>query len=217
MIEKLSKEVVEGLTDVMLNVIGGRAYDGITYSMYNGSAENDKKVVEQVNAIRKAIQDEGFEPNNFIKLIKAPNGVIFDMDLQVSKEINNALAQIVAKKEGNPKIAQIDLTGNGPDLRRKKDSLLLAKYLMSQCDKGNKVLSVALFSKNFVPKIVYAAKDPRGKDVKVTINAFAIRYWDIASVNELLLQKGYRIVNVKIGEILPTKTGVRFEIQVTKM
>lgn len=217
MIEKLSKEVVEGLTDVMLNVIGGKAYDGITYAMYNGSAENDKKVVAQVNAIREEIKKEGFEPNNFIKLIKAPNGVIFDMDLQVSREINNALAQIVAKKTGNQQLAQIDLTSDGPLKRRKQDFELLVKYIISESKKGNNVVSVALFSRNYVPKIVYTAKNAKKEDVKVTINSFAIRYWDIEAVNELLITQGYRIVNVKIGEILPTKTGVRFEIQVAKL
>lgn len=217
MIEKLSKEVVEGLTDVMLNAIGPKAYDGITYAMYNGKAENDKKVVAQVNAIREAIKEEGFEPNQFIKLIKAPNGVIFDMDLQVSREINNALAQIVAKKTGNKQLAQMDLTGDGPMKRRKQDFELLIKYLISENKKGNNVVSVALFSRNFVPKIVYTAKNAQKQDVKVTINSFAIRYWDIEAVNEILMTKGYRIVNVKIGEILPTKTGVRFELQVAKM
>jgi len=136
------------------------------------------------------------------------------MDLNVAKKITSELSKAVAKaNNGNTPTG--DLIGDSPDKRRKDDMLGLAKYVKQQYDNGKKQIEVALFSRNSVPRIIISGVGPKNDMISIKYNAYAIRHWDIESINaNMLIPAGIRISKIEPCEVLPSKTGVRFVLYV---
>lgn len=213
---KLSAETVAGLSNCMVEAIGERVYDGITYALLTGNSEEDKKKINEYNNIIKSLNENGIDPKRVLQALKVPNGIIFDMNIGVAKEIANNIARTYAAKNGK-ETSNIDLIKDGPIKRRQEDMTEIVKYLEKQARNGNTDIELALFSRNSIRRIVYTAKDKQGKDVQVKMNAYAIRHWDLPMVSTKLMEYGYKIAKAQAGEILPSKTGVRFEIQLTRI
>ena len=205
---QLSKELVDGLTSFLVTNIESKALDGITYVM---AFKNDKEFIERCKEIKEAAIANGFGTDECFRVYEVVNGYIFDMDLSVAKYLTQKLYQAVKKGDA-------DLIGDRPEKRRREDMKKMAKYCKSQYDKGITTFEVALFSRNAVPKIVVSGTDSSNhKGVVLNYNAFAIRHWDIEEINSsLLVPMGLRITKIKPCEILPPKTGVRFEITVSR-
>lgn len=214
----ISKQLIDGLTDFLVVNIESRAKDGITYAM--AFKEGDTALIEKCKGIKENVLKEGYGQDQVFRVYEVSNGYIFDMDLSIAKYITKELAKVVAK---NNKLVlpTDDLIGDAPEKRRRKDMQKLAKYCKSQYEKGINVFEVALFSRNSVPKITItgsdAANNGRDKSVIVVYNAYAIRHWDIEEVNRnLLVPTGIRIAKIRPCEILPSKTGVRFELSLDR-
>lgn len=213
---KISKELMDGLTTFLIKAIGSKVLDGITYAM-EISPEDDAMIKEYL-ALRDRVVSEGFKNNEVFRVYSATNGYIFDMDLAIARYLNDKVFKVVSKSTGMPCNGDA-VIGTGPEGRRHQDMENLAKYCISQFESGKTNFEVALFSRNSVPRITISGKDTakgnQGKNVVVTYNAYAIRHWDIEEINNrLLIPKGLRITRIKPCEILPSKTGVRFELSV---
>lgn len=211
---KLSKTLLDKLTDFLVNNISEKAMDGITYAM---CFKDDKDMVEKGKIIKEEAIKSGFNQDEVFRVYEVSNGYIFDMDLKVAKFLTAEISKIVAK-ETQGKTPQGDLIGNNPEKRRSEDMMGLAKFCKSQYEKGILNFEVALFSRNSVPRIVVQGTDKKGKPVTVTYNAYAIRHWDIEEINQKVLMPKYgiRINRIKPCEIISSKTGVRFEIQLAR-
>jgi hypothetical protein len=138
------------------------------------------------------------------------------MDMSLAKYIAEKLLDIVYKGEDHSNII-----GDVPEIRRQNDMKKLAKLCQENYKNGKPVFEVALFSRNSVPRIVISGSDVnkgvRGKQIIATYNAYAIRHWDIQEINDnLLMQVGLRISKIRPCEILPPKTGVRFQLSVDR-
>lgn len=208
---KVSSELINMLTDFLINEIGSKSLDGITYSMVTKQSkdeENYKRYME----IRKEAQKCGFAHDEVFRVYEVSNGYIFDMDMSVVKKISYELSKAVSKTNGGQTPVG-DLIGNNPEKRRKSDMLGLAKYVKSEFDNGNRVVEVALFSRNSTPKITITGIGAKNEMLMVKYNAYAIRHWDIEVVNgSLLIPAGIRIAKIEPCEVLPSKTGVRFKL-----
>lgn len=212
---ELSKELVNGLTGFLVTNIESKALDGITYVM---AFKNDKELIEDCKHIKEEAIKNGFNNDQCFRIYELVNGYIFDMDLSVAKFLTKKLYHAVTKDQNG---SHGDLIGDRPEQRRREDMKKLAKYCKSQYEKGIQTFEVALFSRNSVPRIVVSGSEKgpgnKGNGIIAQYNAFAIRHWDIEEINATLLGPiGLKISKIKPCEILPPKTGVRFEITVTR-
>lgn len=209
---KVSKKLIDMLSEFLVTEIQGKALGGITYTLLFKDGK-DKEMCAKYFKIREEATNCGFGPNEVFRVYEVTNGYIFDMDLSVAKYITVELSKAVAKMNGG-KTPVGDLIGEAPEKRRREDLKLLAKYLQGQFKEGRKDVEVALFSRNSVPRIVINAVDKAGNPILLKYNAYAIRHWDIEDVNTaLLLPVGIRIASIEPCEILPSKTGVRFIVR----
>jgi hypothetical protein len=132
------------------------------------------------------------------------------MDIMTAKQIIAEIAKSVAKAN-NGATPTSEILNDNPEQRRKKDMINLAKFLKSEFDKGNKQVEVALFSRNTTNRIIINGIGNNGEELVIRYNAYAIRHWDIETVNEkLLIPAGFRVSRIQPCEILPSKTGVSF-------
>ncbi len=213
---KPSRALMDMLSDFLVSEIQSRALSGITYTMLFKDPK-EKETYEKYMKIREEALKCGYGQNEVFRAYEVSNGYIFDMDLSVAKFITAELSKSVAKNNGGQTPVG-DLIGDAPEKRRKEDMTLLAKYVKGQFKEGKKVLEVALFSRNSVPRIVINGQDKAGQSVLLKYNAYAIRHWDIEEINtKLLVPAGLRISKIEPCEILPPKTGVRFILHLSKV
>ena len=203
------------LTEFLVCEIGSKALDGITYAMVT-KEKKDKDVFQRYMDIRDEVSKCGFGQDEIFRAYELSNGYIFDMDLNIAKKITIKLAQAVQKTNGVA-VGDGDLIGDSPEKRRKSDMLGLARFIQQEYNKGKDLVEVALFSHNSVPHIIISGKAPNGNLVTERFNAYAIRHWDIETVNsKLLIPAGIRIARIEPFEILPSKTGVKFGMYIEK-
>ena len=78
------------LTQFIVNEIGGKALDGITYVLVrtdNTATQVDKDRISKYEAIRKEATLCGFGNNQLFRMYTLSNGVIFDIDMGITKKI----------------------------------------------------------------------------------------------------------------------------------
>ena len=212
---KVSKDMMNMLTEFLVCEIGSKAIDGITYTMITKDPKN-KEVIERYREIRDEVTKCGFQPDEVYRVYELSNGYLFDMDLHTAKEITIKLAQAVSKTNG-VSVSDCDLIGDSPEKRRKSDMIRLAKYIQQEYNAGKNIIEVALFSKNSVPHIVITGKNERGEVISEKYQAFAIRHWDVETINaKLLIPAGIRVSKIEPYEVLPSKTGVKFAMYLEK-
>ena len=209
---KASNELINMLTDFLINEIGSKSLDGITYAMVIKNSKKDEEDYKRYIGIRKEAQKCGYTQDEVFRVYEVSNGYIFDMDMPVVKKISYELSKAVNKTNGGQTPVG-DLIGDSPEKRRKSDMLSLAKYVRTEFNNGNRVIEVALFSRNSTSKITITGIGVRNEMLMAKYNAYAIRHWDIETVNaKILIPIGIRIAKLEPCEVLPSKTGVRFKL-----
>ena len=207
---EFSKELLDMMTEFMICEVGSKVLSGITYTMLMKNNKKDMETYNRYMNIKKEILKCGYTNDEILRIYEVSNGYIFDMDLKTAKQITAELSKSVAKANGGQTPVG-ELIKDMPDQRRKRDLIGLAKYLKSEYDNGNKVLEVALFSRNSTNKIVINGKGVNGEAISMRYNAYAIRHWDIEIINEkFLIPSGFRVKRIQPCEIFPSKTGVSF-------
>lgn len=213
---KFSKELLDKMTDFVLTEIGAKALDGITYVMILKDGRGDELYKRCVD-IKREVAKCGFKDGEAFRIYELKNGYIFDMDMTVVKRITVELSKAVAKANGNT-TAVGDLIGDKPSARRKDDMLALAKYIKKSYDSGKDKVEVALFSRNSINRIIVTCTGPDGKPLAIKYNSYAIRHWDIESINaNILVPAGLRISKLEPCEVLPSKNGVKFLLHIEKL
>lgn len=214
--EQASKEVINLLTEFLICEIGSKAIDGITYDFVLKS-DKDKTKFNRYNEIKNKINELGYRKDEMLRVYEISNGFIYDMDLSLAKIITVKLAKNVEQLNGIS-VGNGDLIGDSPEKRRKSDMVGLAKLIKSEFESGNKVIEVALFSRNTVPHIYITGKDSKNNVISIKYPAFAIRHWDIETINtNLLIPAGIRVSKLEPIEILPSRTGVLFKMHIENM
>lgn len=208
----ISAEVAREITNFLALEIDSKVLDGITYTLILKEGK-DLKLAEQYLELKEKINRLGFRQDEIFRVFSVSNGYIFDLDLNVAKQLTMEMSKMVSVATGG-QLPAYDRIGNGPDERRAKDIELLARHTHNQLKEGNRIFDIALFSRNIVPRIVVSGKDSGNKgNVTLKYPAFAIRHWDVETVNKMYLrQNGCAIHKIESHEILPSKTGVRFTV-----
>lgn len=211
---KFSSELLNQLSEFLVCEIGGKAIDGITYTMLLKDNAKDKEAYKRYMDIKQEILKCGYSADEIFRVYEVNNGYIFDLDLKTAKQITYQLSKAVAKQNGGESPVG-DLIGDRPEQRRKRDMVALARYIKECYDKGETEVQVALFSKNSTNKIMVTGIGSDGSKIAVTYKAFAIRHWDIEKLNsQLLMHAGIKVYSIQPCEILPYKTGVSFTFRI---
>lgn len=211
LMESSIKEINNLLTEFLICEIGRKALDGITYTMVVRKNEN-KDIIDRYMAIANKVREHGYKADEIFRVFEVSNGYIFDMDLNTAKKITSTLAKAVGNTDGVT-ISNPDLIGDKPEVRRKRDMMGLAKYVKDRFDSGSDEVEVALFSRNSIPRITITGKDTRNNLITVKYNAYAIRHWDIETINlKILIPAGIRIARLEPYDIMPRGNGVRFKL-----
>lgn len=206
-----SNELLNKLTEFLVCEIGSKALSGITYAMVLKN-DKDKEMYDRYKSIKDEVLKCGYANDEVFRIYEVGNGYILDMDLSVTKKITYELSKAVAKAN-NASVG--DLIGDGSSKRRKDDMLGLAKYIKKEYDLGNRVVEVALFSRNSVPRIIVTGVGPNGEILPIKYPAFAVRHFDLESINaNILIPAGIRVARIEPMEILPSKTGVSFKMEI---
>lgn len=217
---KFSSELRDGLTRFIIDELGGKVLDGITYTLIrtdDSAKPYDKQRYEEYMGLRKEANLCGFSSLDVFRVYNLQNGVIFDVDMGITKKITTLVANRVMENDGKA-IRYDDVIGDKPEKRRKSDMISLAKYLNKQIRQGQRIVEVALFSRNSVPEIVINGQLADGRYAIQKYKAYAIRFWDLEDVNKnFLIPMGIRIKSVAPGAILPTRTGVLFQLELEEM
>lgn len=212
----LSKQLINMLSEFLVQEIDSKALSGITYT-FTFKNEKDKPLYEKCMKIKEEALACGFGNSEAFRVYEVSNGFIFDMDLSIAKYLTIEMSKAVARQnKGATPVG--DLIGDVPEKRRREDMILLGKYLKSQFKRGKRSVEVALFSRNNVPRIEITGEDTNGKQVAIKYNAYAIRHWDIEDVNShILMAEGIKVFKIEPCEILPSRTGVRFILHMTQV
>ena len=212
----IPKELYGKLTEFLTVEIESKVLDGITYVLALKN-DADRENIEKYQRIKESALKSGAGPNEVFRVYELSNGYIFDMDLNIAKQITYLLSKKVNQQSGG-KTPVGDFIADKPEKRRQEDMKKLAKKCIAQFKEGKKVFDVALFSRNSVPRIQITAKDGAGKDTVITYDAYAVRHWDIEEINaKLLAKEGIKIARIEPREVLPSKTGVRFTLHLAKI
>lgn len=204
------------LTKFQVEEIGGKeVVDGITYALYLTGKDDTK-----IQAAQEIIRELGDNAQNTMQAYQFSNGCVFDLNINVAKQISAFIIES-SVKSGHldpTKVSTSDLVGNGPDTRRREDIERLAKYLKKVYTTGRpgqKAVDVVLYSRNKVGTASFNAKDTKGNNTIVTYQAFAIRHWDLNTLNQMFLaNENFKVINAQAGEIIPSKNGVRFRLTI---
>ena len=195
-------KVLKGkLADFIVDYVGAKVQDGITYSLKINDKNNIGKI-DELMQLRKELTAAGVAETDVFRVYGVSNGYIFDVDLGTARDLIAKMAKGLAGVDG-------DLIGNMPNERRDADIKRLAKSIVKAAKNGSKSLEIAMFSRNSVPRITISGKDSAGANKLLTFDAYAVRHWDIDEVNRLTLPHCARVTKIDTHEILPSETGLR--------
>ena len=138
--KRISEELLNLLSGYMVDEVGSKALNGVTYSFVfkpeylsnmnkKGSYVNSKGAetdIENLRKIREEAFNCGFEANELFRIYEVSNGWIYDIDMNIAKKITVEISKIVAKNNGG-KTPTGDLIGDKPERKRKAEMTALAK------------------------------------------------------------------------------------------
>lgn len=223
---KFTGEMIDQLGEFLVNDVADKLVFGITYCMYLDDNVEDRKKIDRYDDLRNKMKSNGIDPDTIFQKIKVTNGYVYNLEVEVARKIMGIVIDRMNRysKTDRGKKIRNDIFKDKPTKRRVEDIQEMAKYLIKSYKKDNphgeiKRVEVAIFSRNSTNKIVCMAKDAKDmkKDKMLNFMAYAIRQYDLNEVNKIMISNGFKIIGSRIGEILPSKTGVRYTISVDRM
>jgi hypothetical protein len=207
---EITDEAMKIITKIVANSISEKVFDGVNWAIV---LNDDTETKNEYESIRQDLKEMGYVHGEILRAAAVPNGLIYDIDVSVIKSLVNNL---MAGSENADVCKQMIDTAY--EQRRNSEFQKLHVYLMKNYKEGRLKVSVALFNVNQGNKITYKTTIETGKyagkKVAITLNAFALRHWDLQELNrDYLIPSGIKIAKIRAIEILPTCTGVGFNLE----
>lgn len=208
---KVTDEAASKVLGLMANEIGDKVFDGINWALI---FKTNAAAINEYEAVRQQLKDMGFTHGEVLRAYVAPNGLIYDIDSQVIKMLVRKIM------EGNEQESECnDMIEKAYEMRRNQELSKLHIYLMKAYKANKTKVSLALYNVNKGNKITYTTTVETGqyanKKVEITLPAFALRHWDLESLNrDYLIPSKIKIQKVQLMEILPSRTGVGFNFEI---
>jgi len=213
----ISKELMSLLEAFLHAEIAGLSLKGVTYSMTFKDKEG-QKLYDRYSAIRDHANKDGFKEDELFRIREITNGYLFDLDFDIAKQIMISVAEEIAQLNKEDPKEKAEVFVNGAIQRRQDDMIRLAKLVEQEISAGKNAIEVALFSRHSVPRITITGLNSNREPVVMMINSYAVRNWDLGTVNKhLLIPKGLRIAKVSLREILPEKNGIRTILNIERI
>lgn len=209
---QITDDAVNKVATIVANNIGSKVLDGINWALIL-----DKPTINEYENIRQTLKDMGYVKGEVLRAFAAPNGFIYDIDASVTKRL---LLNIMQNSE------DLNLCSNmietAYEERRNAEFTHMQLFLINAIKSGKTKVSVALFNTNSGHKITYKTYIENGKyagqRVEISLPAFALRHWDLQELNQnYLIPAKLKIARVQVVEILPTRTGVGFNLELVKL
>lgn len=210
----ITDEVLEKIAVIVANGIGAKAIDGINWTFV---LDTDNVKIEEYESIRESLSNMGYKRNEILRAFKVPNGIVYDIDAEVVKQL---VTKIMSQSEKADTCSSIMKTAY--EERRNAEFAKLQVLIIKAIKSGKKNVSLALFNKNKGQKIAYKVKVTNGVDndkyMEITLDAFALRHWDLEELNQnYLIPARCKIKRIEVIEILPTLTGVGFNVELEEL
>ena len=221
---KLSAERMNDLTNFLMFELDEKVLYGISYTLLS-KVESNRSKIEQYHKIRTSLTADGVDKDAVFREYELSNGWIYELDLSQAIFITETIARDVANKAPavGQKIASVapaDMNIREIAMRRHNEDIdRLAKKIINAARHGRGNLEIALYSRNRTDNITIQGVDSASKDkVMVKYDAYALRHTDMKEVNEKRLNPaGLMITTIKAYEVLPSCTGVRFGVNISKI
>lgn len=202
---RITTEVLDLLIPLVANEIGTGCLKGINWALINNRRKTEQNEYAEVwNKLRKM----GFAPNEVMRIFKAPNGMIFDLDAVVLKEMVKYLTK--GTPEEKSVYAKIEIAY---EQRRTAEMFRLADLVEKRMKRGENGILLALFSTSPNLEIRFRGEDENGVTHQYRLPAFALRHCDLQECNlDYIIPRGYIIKKMDIYEILPAENGISYKI-----
>lgn len=204
--ERITVEVLNLLMPLVGNEIGDKCLKGINWALVK---DTDKVVQDEYTAVRRKLTSMGFSPAEAMRLFRAPNGFIFDLDAIVLKRM---VAYLVAGTEQEQNCKRI--ISDAYEKRKTSEMFRLADLVEDSMkrQRQNSFL-VALFNTTNNLDTRFTGNDEQGQPHTYKLPAFALRHCDLQECNlDYIMPRGYRIKKMDIIEIIPSCKGVSYRL-----
>ena len=211
---EFSKTLKNQLSEFLLTQLGSKVTNGITYSLL--LKDSDRQLIEKFMLIREEANKCGYDSDQVFRVFEVVNGYAFDMDLGTAKGILNTLCRKMINQQGL-KGTYFDILNTAPTGNKTKEAKLLANTIINEYKKGNDKISVALFSTNESNRIAITCRYNGEKHI-LNYKAFNLTHWDLGVVNSnYLIPNGLKISSVKPCEVLVSRTGISFILNIVRV
>lgn len=210
----ITDEVLDKIAVIVANDIGAKVMDGINWTFV---LDTDTVKINEYESIRESLRSLGYKSNEVLRAFKVPNGIVYDIDADVVKKLVTSLMSQSEKADTCYSIMK-----TAYEERRNSEFAKLQVFIIKAIKNGKKNVSLALFNKNKGSKIVYKVKVTngiyKGKFMEITLDAFALRHWDLEELNQnYLIPARCKIKRIEVIDILPTLTGVGFNMELEEL
>lgn len=210
----ITDEVLDKIAVIVANDIGAKVMDGINWTFV---LDTDNVKINEYDSIRESLRSMGYKSNEVLRAFKVPNGVVYDIDATVVKKL---VIKLMSQSDKADICSTIMKTAY--EERRNSEFAKLQVFIIKAIKSGKKKVSLALFNKNKGSKIVYKVNVTngvyKGKYMEISLDAFALRHWDLEELNQnYLIPARCKIKRIEVIDILPTLTGVGFNVELEEL
>lgn len=210
----ITDEVLDKVVVIVANDLGPKVMDGINWTFV---LDTEVEKLNEYESIRESLKEMGYKSNEVLRAFKVTNGVVYDIDSNVVKKL---VIKLMSKSQNAEVCSTIMRTAY--EERRNSEFAKLQVFIIKAIKSGKKNISIALFNKNKGSKISYRVKVKSGvykdKTVEINLEAFALRHWDLEELNQnYLIPAKCKIKRIEVIDILPTMTGVGFNVELEEL
>lgn len=217
----LPNDIMEELIDFYANEISNKLFIGVTYGLILKGGVSDSKIQKYLN-LKQRVMENNTSNGDIMRAFELCNGYIFDLGLRPAQELALNLIKSTYSTDEQLSKNDIMMIRDLPINKRKADLKALADKCLSVAKEHPNdkqiIYDVALYSRNSLNEIKFAAQGPKGEKLQVRYDAFSLKHTDLDELNRAhLVTKRFRVSSIQPCEILPTRTGVRFRLYLERL
>jgi len=209
------------LENIITEEIAENSLYGVSWFLIKNDTKYRENDVESYLRLRESLTESGIETTDVFRVLEAANGYCFDISmntiLQVTSHIISEANKNVEKEEDKISFDKNIINKKYED-KRNLEFKRLSKKIEKALKDGKNELDIALFSDNELGKINVNCIDENNNKVKISLDAFKLKHWDIVKLNsDYLSRRGIRVIEVEIFNILPGNHGVKYRLKFKKI
>lgn len=205
----MAKQYPKNMFKIGANNIGDTVLDGVHY--YNIPNE-EKAQIKQIEKLQQEMITLGMATKNYLNILKYSTGETIIIKEEVYEDIAKDMFKFVGEK--NPKlkslVERIDIKKS-----KKYEIEQLCEFICSQPENEVDIYMYKMRGKR--TRKIFIEETLKTKEVKKwikEIKGYRLTLEDIEKVNEMLSERGKKITNVVIREMLNREDGIRMTLEI---